>query len=369
MAIHISYPTTPQFRQAVDDVNKYASLSPDNHDKQLPTLNFIGTVKLHGSNVAIGYQIESGYWYQSRNRLITPYDDYADFAQHMNSLAGQFFTAHVLPYCPTIREHYMSGDKVVIYGEWCGGNIQKHVAISGLPLMFVIFKVKIVNQSETTAHTADADNQEQEQKSVRAYWLDPKEWTNIKWHEYSIYNILDFPTYTIDIDFNNAELSQDILTKITEQVEQQCPVGTYFNRLGIGEGVVWTEWVQTRGNLTFKVKGRQHLVTQAKALVSVKVTRFADVGEFIEYACTENRMYQGLDYMREQNVSIEMNTMNIFLKWLREDICKEEKDTMNVSNISATKINEAIRKKAETWYKKKVANKRKRNKRKQKNYS
>ncbi|CAF4435293.1 unnamed protein product, partial [Adineta steineri] len=110
------------------------------------------------------------------------------------------------------------------------------------------------------------------------------------------------------------ELSQETLTKITEQVEQQCPVGAHFNRFGIGEGVVWTEWTQTAGNLTFKVKGRLHQVTQAKALVSVNVTKFTRVDHFIQYSCTENRMRQALDYMREQNVSIEMKNLCIFLR-------------------------------------------------------
>ncbi|CAF1594923.1 unnamed protein product, partial [Didymodactylos carnosus] len=45
------------------------------------------------------------------------------------------------------------------------------------------------------------------------------------------------------------------LTAITEQVERQCPVGAHFQRIGLGEGVVWTEWAETTGNLTFKVKG------------------------------------------------------------------------------------------------------------------
>ncbi|CAF4673939.1 unnamed protein product [Rotaria sp. Silwood1] len=286
MAAMISYPETLQFRQAITDANNYACPSSDGHGKQLPVLNFIGTIKLHGVNAAIGYQKGSGYWCQSRNRVITPNNDHAGFAQHIYPIADEFFIAHVLPDCPTIREHYQYGDRIVIYGEWCGGNIQPNVAISGLPTMFVIFKVKIVNQLAKTKTNIDTKNQEQQQKRSRTYWLDPKEWTNIIWHERSIYNIFDFPTYTIEIDFNNPELSQDTLTRITEQVEQQCPVGVHFNRIGIGEGVVWTEWTNTGGNLTFKVKGREHLVTQAKALVSIRVTKLTNIDEFID--CTMN---------------------------------------------------------------------------------
>ncbi len=42
--------------------------------------------------------------------------------------------------------------------------------------------------------------QEKYKENPDEFWLDPKEWTNIKWHERSIYNIYDFPTYDIDIN-------------------------------------------------------------------------------------------------------------------------------------------------------------------------
>ncbi|CAF3698067.1 unnamed protein product [Rotaria sp. Silwood1] len=48
------------------------------------------------------------------------------------------------------------------------------------------------------------------------------------------------------------------LVEITTAVERQCPVGAHFNKQGIGEGVVWTEWAQSRGRLAFKVKGTEH---------------------------------------------------------------------------------------------------------------
>jgi hypothetical protein len=84
---------------------------------QLPTLKFIGTVKLHGANAAIVYQQNIGHWHQSRNRVISVINDNAGFAQHMDSLAENFLTDHVLPHCSTIREYYEQGSTIVIYGE------------------------------------------------------------------------------------------------------------------------------------------------------------------------------------------------------------------------------------------------------------
>jgi hypothetical protein len=126
------------------------------HRKQLPTLKFIGTVKLHGTNSAVVYQQNIGYWCQSSNRVISVINDNADFAQHMDSLAENFFIDHVLPHCPIIREYHEQGSTIVIYGEWCGGNIQgqANIAIAGLTKMFVIFKIKIISQMRVPRRSA-----------------------------------------------------------------------------------------------------------------------------------------------------------------------------------------------------------------------
>jgi len=315
-------------------------------------LKFIGTVKLHGSNSAIGYQKDSGHWCQSRNNVITPQKDNAGFAQCIDPLADQFFNDYVLPQSPAIREQYEQGRKIVIFGEWCGGNIQKNVAICDLPKMFVIFKVRVrveIPAATTTENEAAADKSDQED-SKYSFWLEPKDWSHIKWHEKSIYNIYDFPIYEIDIDFQSPTLSQNKLIEITQEVERQCPVGAYFNKTGIGEGVVWTEWAQTRGGLTFKVKGEQHSVSKVKTLAPVDTEKLANIQEFIDYACTENRMLQGLDYLREQQLTIEMKNIGTFLKWLNSDIIKEEKDTMEKSNIDGKDVARAVQNKARTWF-------------------
>lgn len=354
----ISYPETEQFRQVIASVTKHTRRREEDRNKELPVLKFIGTVKLHGTNSAIVFQKDSGYWCQSRNNIITPLKDNAGYAQYIDPIADQFFNEIVLPQSPAIREQYELGRKIVIFGEWCGGNIQKNVAISGLPKMFVIFKVRVreeivkttENEGATAAAAATTDDEEQHEETKFSFWLEPKDWSHIKWHEKLIYNIFDFPIYEIDIDFENPKLSQNKLRDITEEVERQCPVGTYFNQTGIGEGVVWTEWAQTRGGLTFKVKGELHSVSKVKTLAPVDTEKLANLQEFIDYACTENRMLQGLDYLREQQLTIEMKNVGTFLKWLNNDIIKEEKDTMEQSNIDPKDIGRGVQNKARKWF-------------------
>jgi hypothetical protein len=349
----IAYPETEQFRNVIASVIKHTRRREEDRDKQLPVLKFIGTVKLHGTNSAIVYQKNLGHWCQSRNNIITPQKDNAGFAKYIHPLADQFFNEYVLPQSPAIRENYEQGRKIVIFGEWCGENIQKNVAICGLPRMFVIFKVRVRVEIEAAAATTEneaAAKENEQEDSKYSFWLDPKDWSHIKWHEKLIYNIYDFPIYEIDIDFESPILSQTKLIEITEAVERQCPVGAYFNQTGIGEGVVWTEWAQTRGGLTFKVKGEQHSVSKVKTLAPVDTEKLANIQEFIDYACTENRMRQGLDYLREQQLTTDMKNIGTFLKWLVSDIIKEEKDTMEKSNIDPKDIGRPVQSKARTWF-------------------
>ena len=98
------------------------------------------------------------------------------------------------------------------------------------------------------------------------------------------------------------------------------------------------------------MKGEQHSVSKVKTLAPVDTEKLANIQEFIDYACTENRMLQGLDYLREQQLTIEMKNIGTFLKWLVSDIIKEEKDTMEKSNIDPKDIGRAAQLKARPWF-------------------
>ena len=345
----ISYPETEQFRSVISQVTRHTRRLEGDVDKPLPSLKFTGTVKLHGTNSALVYQKDREHWCQSRNNILGAGKDNAGFYQAMNPIAARFFAEFVLPRSQAIREFYEQGRTVVIYGEWCGATIQSNVAICGLPKMFVIFNIRI--RDETIAIPQDEDASESEKVDDKtSFWVQPKEWSDVKWPEQSIYNIYDFPTYDITIDFNNPKLSQNELIKITEEVERQCPVGGHFGNKGIGEGVVWTEWAETRGGLRFKVKGEEHSVSKVKTLAPVDTEKLANMEEFVEYACTENRMRQGLEYLREQQLTIEMKNVGTFLKWLGNDIIKEEKDTMQQSNIDPKDVMRGLTNKARRWF-------------------
>lgn len=344
------YPSTKQFRNVINSVRNYAV----SRNEELPTLKLVGTVKLHGCNAAIGFHKGTGYWCQSRNNVITPQNDFEACAKSLSPVAEQFLTEFVLPQCPAIKEQYELGRKIVIFGEWCGGKIQKNIAIFGLPQMFVIFNVKVCEEIDTTTNSIEMDEDGQP-ITENSFWLQPREWSHIKWHEKCIYNVYDFQTFEIDINFEFPQISQQRLIEITDTVEKQCPVGAYFDRSGVGEGVVWTEWEKSNGKFVFKVKGQKHSVTKVATLAPVNTEKHENIQEFIDYACTENRMHQGLDYLREQQLPIEMENFIVFMRWVMADIVKEEKDTMEASGISSKDVGRTVKNRVQHWFKNQVS--------------
>ena len=338
----ISYPETQQYRDLIRSVRIYCSKKQNSENPILPTMKFTGTVKLHGSNAAIVYEKDADFRCQSRNRIITPTSDNAGFAAFTFPIANQFLHEKILPNNQTIAKLYNEGKTIVIFGEWCGGKIQSGVAISHLPLMFVIFKIQIVSHSSgDSAEASDGPNR---------VWLDPQHWLDLEWKEKSIYNIFKFKKFEVEIDFDNPAQAQNELVKITEEVESCCPVGAAFNSFGVGEGVVWTEWPRTAGQLSFKVKGEKHAVTRVKTLAPIDVEKMTNINEFIEFACTENRMKQGLDFLAEQNLTTEMKNFPVFIRWLNNDIIKEEKETMDKSHLNPKDVSAAVAKKGRNWF-------------------
>lgn len=361
----ISYPETEQFRSVIKKVKKRWTTYEQYVDRGFPRMTFVGTVKLHGSNGSFVFNKDKGFWCQSRNNTLLSGRDNAGFAAQMNPVMKKFFDENVLAESEQIQKFYEQGETIVIYGEWCGGNIQKGVAISGLPKMFVIFKVAIVNHTGKNGQDDNDDEKDDDDEEERAddeqteetetsgkgrFWLEPRYWSHIHAHSLSIYNIYEFPNFKIEIDFHSPESSQNRLVQITEEVERQCPVGAAFNVKGIGEGVVWTEWQLSRGSLTFKVKGEKHSVSKVKTLAPVDVEKLRNVDEFVQYCCTENRMKQGLDYLREQGLNFNMKNFRTFLDWLIADINKEEKDTMVASGVKPKDAMSRIAAKAKSWY-------------------
>jgi hypothetical protein len=280
----------------------------------MPTLTFNGT------NAGVGYDPVTGeIWAQSRKNIINVEKDnmgWAFFVEKNKDLFLEIFTRY-LPQTDGKTD-------IILFGEWCGSNIQKGVAVSELDKMFVCFEA-MCGDTRLAVDLVD-------------------------FPEDSIFPITAFPRYTVDIDFNNPALAINQMTEITEQVEAECPVGKHFGVSGIGEGVVCGATYQDK-YLNFKVKGEKHSATKVKKLVKVDVEKIASVDKFVEYAVTDNRLNQAIEQVFTlENEEPTVKGLGKFLKWIMGDICKEEMDTLVENNLEPKDVSKAVNQKSREWF-------------------
>jgi hypothetical protein len=274
----------------------------------------------------VSYNTNGGLWAQSRENIITVEKDNAGFAFFVESNKDMFnkLFREVQEQTNVSYEH----NTVTIYGEWCGGNIQKGVGITNLPKSFFIFGVKI----------SPIVTDEEELKTNPAYWVD---YGYLKAPEVNIDNIDDYQTWEMDIDFNMPQLIQNQLSELTIAVEDECPVAKAFGFSGIGEGIVWSTTLN--GNVhRFKVKGEKHSSSKVKTLAAVDVEKLENIQSFVEYAVTESRFKQALENVFPNDEPIESKKLGDVIRWVVNDVVKEEMDTMVENKIEPKDVNKYL---------------------------
>ena len=293
-----------QFRNAAKDMS-YVNV---NHD--ISELWFRGTVKLHGTNAAVGYK-DGKIWYQSRSQVITTENDNYGFV----AAQSEFQRDWIKFLCSIDR------DDVIVHGEWCGKGIQKGVAIAELPKMFVIFKVTI--------------------QGINI----PVEFINTGNIPPNVYMISDFPTYAVKIDTEFPGKSTDELAAITEEVENECPVGKQLGVSGIGEGIVWKCMDNAFSHIMFKVKGQKHSISKVKKIASVDPEVLASIEDFVNYAATDERLEQGI-----KEVGLDQSLFGNYMKWVMTDIHDEESDVLEKNGLVMKQVSKALSNRTRKYY-------------------
>ena len=317
MIQHIKYPSIDHFRHVIRNIK--ASCKYFNHE--LPTVTFRGTVKVHGTNASVVMTDNNVIYPQSKERVISIEQDNAGFA-FFTSVKQQAITDLFAKV--KAHHHHEITDPITIYGEWCGGNIQKGVGITGLPKMFIIFGCRIGDAWVDSSYLQDNEN--------------------------NIFNIEQFPTYSVTVDFNNPEESIEEINSYTIAVENNCPVAKFFGVDGIGEGIVWKATTDI-GSFIFKVKGEKHSATKVKVLTPVDTVKLANIKKFVEYAVTENRLNQAVEQVfTAQSRSPDIKNTSDFLRWVINDVIKEESDTIHDSNLDIKAVNNAVAAHAKRWW-------------------
>mgnify|MGYP000290545899 CR=1 FL=1 len=345
----IKFPSINQFRSVVHNVAHASTFTGLNeagepvYDLTLPqpTLQFVGTVKLHGTNAAIACNWDgSEMWLQSRQRFLTIGDDNAGFAMYVEANKAAFVSLMA-----AVRAHLLGSvaestdDKFVIFGEWCG-SFQSGVGMSQLPKTFVVFAAALVTSEKRYWATSDEihgmfDELDFDPSTINLYHTD------------------QFPSYRIHIDFSKPHESQNQLGELTLEVENVCPVAKQLGATAergpiIGEGIVW-RCVTVGYNSSqywFKVKGVKHSATRVKTLVAVDVERINNIQELAVSLTPEWRLSQMVQetFNTLNGGLIHIRGMSDYIKAVMVDILKEESETIAASGFNTKDITGAISK-------------------------
>lgn len=338
----ISYPSIEQFRTTIKNIEHLARyIGQDENDQpiynpvaQLPTIVATATEKIHGTNAGVCYSNPDGFWVQSRNNIITPESDNAGcaFAAYQNQDAW----LNIIHDLANQNNINLDTHIISVYYEWCGGNIQQNSAVSGLDKMAIIFSNFKVSPVEPDT--------------------EPSTWHETSYTHYPdcrIYNINSFPTYDIEINFEQPLLSQNQMIKYVEEIiEPDSPVGKQFGiDNNIGEGIV-VSFIYKDQLHQFKVKGEKHSKSKVKTLSPVDNEHIQLVQTIAQQVTPAWRLEQMCQQANDTLNSeiITMQNIGKFLKLVNNDIIKEESDVIHNAGLEPKEIFSTVARIAKKWY-------------------
>jgi len=341
MKRHVKFPSIGQFRNAVSSVKHFSK----QNNLRLPTVNAVGTEKIHGTNSSVCFNSQAGFWVQSKERVLSVEKDNYKCAlwceDHKEEWMG---IIHDLAAEHDIDLH---NNIITIYFEWCGGGIQKKSAISGLDKRAIIFRHFSVATLEPTFYNNDPNKEYLKwyPTTVRSYHIDCV--------EHDIHNIMNFPKYKFTIDFENPLLTQNEMIRIVEEViEPDSPVGKVFGKDGnVGEGIV-VSFMFGNELITFKVKGEKHSKSKVKTLKPVDEVKEQLKNDIAQQLTPAWRLEQMFDEANNIGAGEEptIKNMGAFIKLVNGDIIKEENDIIKKSGLTHKEVFNKTSYIARTWY-------------------
>lgn len=326
-----AYHKIRQFKDVVRDIQFKSNFKgmddegqPIYEESKKPILTFTATTKLHGTNAGVCYDLDKGVMAQKRGSLLKKEDlaSHFGFNQFVQVEKKEYFEdlmqkMHKV-YC---KEH----QQITIYGEWAGLGIQKGVGISELPKGFYIFDCKI--------HDVTTNKSE---------WIDI---SDLIFETDKVFNIYDFPTWNLEIDFNRPAIFQNQLIEITEQIEKECPVSKQLGvNESVGEGAVWTcHW--NGDKYIFKVKGDAHAgKSKVKQLKPVDNEKLQKINETVSKLTPVWRLNQKITDVFKLNEGgfLERRKIGEYIKSVIKDIIEEEVLTIKESEIDFKELTKPI---------------------------
>tara|TARA_R110000851_G_scaffold187318_1_gene337130 strand:+ start:37981 stop:38958 length:978 start_codon:yes stop_codon:yes gene_type:complete len=289
----VKYPSIDNLRTVIKEQKKFNPLSLSK------TISLEGTTKIHGTNAGVTVDLVRNCSFQSRNRILSVDDDNFGFASFASG--NQDFFKRMAD-----RVDYKDFDNVTFFGEWCGGNIQKNIGISGMEKAFVVFSVVLSKNDDEQKEFIDIE-------FVKSCF------------DIRVFNVRDFGVFCVDLVMNNTD-SLMAVEQLTSDLEKNCPVALQLNPSGnmIGEGIVWSS---QDGRVRFKQKGEKHAIagSSPKVKIEAPITGEAEIAVncFLDQAVSLDRLKQSADYLLEMGFDFTTKNTGNYIKWMNKDVLKE----------------------------------------------
>ena len=335
------FPSIEQFRHFVKELarlRQHATRAPPTH------YHLTGTVKLHGTHADVIATRADGsdgwqFTYQSRNRVLTSQSDNLGFAAFMDNIPAtdraELFDSVRLAYDTSVGGTEPV-TRIHLAGEWCGSGIQHGVALDRLPRMFVLYGVKVNDVWQPFTHYGHVS-------------LEPA---------HRVYNVLRVPAYRVVVEWDAIDEALPRLQALTAAVEAECPFALSVGGVsGVGEGIVWVcDELCGDSSGWFKTKGDKHAVSKvpdllrASAAAADTKAKLQHAEPFVDAAVTEQRLRQGLEYLREMQLPLTRASIGEFIRWVWADVQKEEADSIAELGIDRAALGRAVTKRALEWF-------------------
>jgi hypothetical protein len=331
---HVAWTKIVSFYNVRELIEKYPETLNENS-----VTTYKSKVKLHGTNAGIRVDPNKQVTAMSRTGVVTPKKDNAGFAKWVEKYTSQ------------LSNFALEKDTLLIYGEWCGGSIQKGVALNDLKnKIFVIFAVRVIDpKGESVEFITEPNDLMKYTKDITDSYVMP-------W-----YNNED--KYIVDWSLPTNEL-QEVVDKINDhviQVEKCDPwVKSEFEVEGVGEGLVFYPISENHttyevfSELCFKAKGEKHQIVTKTMPAQLDPTVVADVEAFANLVLSEARLKQGVEAVSDGELTFNMKNLGSFLKWISEDLIKETKSELSASGLNEKIAYKLCQNKARQWYIKEV---------------
>ena len=349
-----------KFSSAIKNLNYFYSKGMVEFEGE-KEVTFLGKPKLHGTNAGVILTPDGEVIPQKRGSTITgdnTHFGFSDFvAEHFSRFNADMFANLAKNIKEKLDDNRLDQgvQKIIIYGEWAGQDIQKTDVVSTLEKRFYVFSALINDDVFVYCPSLLRDIIRLSGNS-----------TMIPYHMGSRGNQSPFviiPYYCSTVFYldplkeKENQDSIDHVNKLVDAMEECDPfIKDYFNAHGPGEGYVFYPVVVNEVpytdymSMVFKAKTESHTSKTQKG-VKAKVSVAPEVYSFVEEHLHQGRLEQSWTEMWGENEDqADMTKLGNFIKWCLEDIKKECTEELEASGIEQKYLNKVVANTAKNWY-------------------